>query len=565
MLSEWQLTKDELVVQHGAVVAHHRLAVEAGLKVLQEGGNAVDAAVATSLALSVVEPPMSGVGGGGFMIVHLAERRETVAVDFGMRAPAAARPEMFELEPEEAPNPYLFRKVKGNANRDSFLACAVPGEVAGLCAALERFGTISRQKVMAPALRLAREGFPMNWFLALWIYNNLSRYRRYPGTAAVYLKGDDTYHAPLLESAGDMILQPDLARTLEEVAEGGPEAFYQGRVARRIVEHLQADGGILTLRDFADYAPRIGPPLRAPYRSTEVAVVPQVTGGPLVVASLNLLERFDLGALGHNSPDALHLIAECARRAFIDRHTFMGDPELAVTPYSGLTSREYATARAAEISMDRATPDAGPGNPWPFSEVERPAGWLPGRGRAGLGNTTHLTVVDEARNVVAVTKTAAHFVVPGTGVMMNMTLGEFDPEPGHPNSLAGGKRHLSNMTPTILLRDGRPFAAFGSPGDCRIPNAVIQVALNLVDFGMGIQEAVSAPRLDCSTPLTLIDDRISGEVLAELSRRGHRLTPRHEEMGYMSFARPNGVLVDEESGLLRAGSYPFFHGVAAGY
>lgn len=561
---EWTFGKDELSVTHGAVVAHHRLAAEAGLEMLQDGGNAIDAAVAAAFVMSVVEPFMSGLGGGGYMVVHLAERGETHVVDFGMQAPAAARPDMFELLPDPAPDPYTFRKVVEDANKRSYLAAAVPGEPAGLCAALERFGTLPRGTVMAPAVRLAADGFPMHWFLALEIYNHLDWFARFPETGAAFLKNRGSYKAPLLETAGDLFRQPDLARTLEAIAEGGAPAFYRGGLARRIAEHVQANGGLMIEQDFADYAVRVVPPLTATYRRAEVAAVPDVCAGATVVESLNMLERFDLASLGHNSADTLHLVAEACRRAFVDRFAYHGDPEYADVPYAGLLSKEYAAARATEISADRAAPDVGPGDPWPYGPTAAPVGQAPGHAGAGVGDTTQISVADEARNLVSMTKTASHVMVPGTGVMMNLGLQWFDPEPGYPNSIAGRKRLLTNMSPLILLRQGRPFAAYGSPGARRIPNSLTQVALNLVDFRLGIQEAVSAPKLDCSTRQTLVDDRLAEEVRADLRRRGHRLEERHEDLGYMSFARPNGVVVDDD-GALRAGSYPFFHGVAAGY
>ncbi len=567
VLSEWKFSKDEIAVRHGAVVAHHRLAAQSGLEMLQRGGNAVDAAVTAALVMSVLEPFMSGVGGGGYMVVHLADRRETLVVDFSMQTPAAATPDMFEseLEPEPAANPWTFRRVKGDVNKDSIRAACLPGEISGLMMALERFGIKSRRDVMAPAIKLARDGFPMHWFLALEIYNSLGRLQQLPDTAAVFMKGTDSYHAPVLETAGDLLRQPDLAGTLEAVAEGGADAYYKGQTARCIVDFVQAKGGLLTLEDFSAYSARIVPARRSSYRSVEAALVPDICAGDTVAQMLNLLERFDMAALGHNSPDSLHLIAECTRRAWMDRFAYFGDPEHAAVPYDGLLSKEYAAARAAEISMDRATPNVGPGDPWPYSRTVRPTSWTEGRAGSGGGDTTHISVADEARNMVSMTKTASHFIVPGTGVMMNMGLRWFDPEPGHPNSIAGGKRLLNNMSPMMLLRNGRAFAAYGSPGARRIANALTHVAMNLLDYGMGIQDAVSAPKLDCSTPLTIIDDRIPEQVRAELDRRGHRLLPVHEDMGYMNFARPNGVVVDEEAGVLRAGSYPFFHGVAAGF
>ena len=568
LTSGWKFSKDELAVEHAAIVAHHRLAAEAGAEIMEQGGNAVDAAVTAAFVMSVVEPFMSGIGGGGYMVIHLAERAGTLVVDFGMKAPAAARPDMFELDPRPATSLYKFREVAGEA-KESVLAAAVPGVVGGLCTALERYGTKSRREVMSPAIRLAADGFEMHWFLAIEIYNHLAQLRQWPDTGAVFLKGDGSYQAPILETAGDILKQPDLAQTLEEIAEGGAEAYYRGRMAELAEQFILANGGILTAADFAGYEARIVEPLRSPYRSVDVIAVPDICGGPTVVQSLNLLEQFDLAALGHNSADALHVIAECCRRAFVDRFTYFGDPEFAEVPYPGLLSKAYAAARAAEISLDCATPDVGPGNPWPYNNAGardgRPIATAGVPAGTGVPETTHISVADEARNLVSLTQTSSNFIVPGTGVMMNQGLKWFNPEPGHPNSIAPGKRLLTNMSPLVLLRGGRAYAAYGSPGSRRIQNSLAQVALNLVDYGLGIQQAVESPKIDCSTQETLVDDRIPAPVRTELRRRGHRVAERHEDMGYMGFARPNGVLVDDEAGLIRAGSYPYFHGVAAGY
>jgi gamma-glutamyltranspeptidase/glutathione hydrolase len=564
LTSEWTFTRQELEARHGAVVAHHKLAAEAGREMLRRGGNAVDAAVAAAFVMSVVEPFMSGIGGGGYMVVHLAERRETLVVDFGMKAPLAAHAEMFGLLPDPAPNPYTFRKVKGDANKQGPTAATTPGVVAGLCLALERFGTLPRETVLAPAITLAADGFPMHWFLALCIYNQLATIRTDEATAAVFLKGDGTFLAPLLEQGAETLVQAELAQTLRQIAEGGAAAFYRGPAARTIAAYVQAHGGCLAENDFVAYEARVVKPLVAPYGGHEVMLVPDVSAGATVAQTLNLLDALEVRQYGHNSADALHLIAEAGRRAFVDRYAFYGDPEQAQVPYEGLLSKGYAQARAAEISLERATPDVRAGDPWPYGPVLAGASWQTGRVGAGAGDTTHISVADEARNLVSLTQTASSFMVPGTGVMMNLGMKWFDPEPGHPNSIASGKRLLMNMSPLLLLCEGRPFAALGSPGARRIPNALAQTVLNLVDYGLGIQDAVGAPKLDCSTPRTLVDDRIPEGVRAELTRRGHPVQAVHEDMGAMSFARPNGVLVDHEAGTIRAGSYPYFHGVAAG-
>ena len=465
----------------GMVVSAQHLATQAGVDILRAGGNAIDAAVAVGYALAVVNPCCGNIGGGGFITLRLADGRTTF-LDFRETAPAAASRDMY-LDADG--------KVIPGASLIGWRAAGVPGSVAGLDAALTQYGSLPRARVMAPAIRLARDGFALVRGDTDIIEAAAARLRRNPEAARIFLRPDGSAPQP-----GDRLVQADLARTLQAIAERGPEAFYQGAIPAAVEAASRAGGGIITAADFAAYTVREMAPLSCPYRSwTVVSAPPPSSGGTVICMVLGVLEGYDIAAAGFNSARSVHLMAEALRHAFLDRNTLLGDPDFVKNPLERLLSRDYALAIRAAINPERATPsrELAPGTP----PHERP-------------ETTHYAVADPAGNAVAVTYTinggfGAGVIAPGTGFLLNNEMDDFTVKIGVPNlfglvqgeanSIAPGKRPLSSMSPTLLLRDGEPYAVLGSPGGSRIISITLQTILNLVDHGMELQEAVNAPRI----------------------------------------------------------------------
>lgn len=561
--SEWIVDRREAVGTRGMVVAKHELAAEVGAAVLEDGGNAVDAAVATAFAVGVVEPFMSGIGGGGMMLLYLADRKESIALDFGMCAPLAARPDVYELLPGTSATRFGWRAVRDDANLHGPLSIAVPGTVAGLATAAERFGTRPLSELLQPAIRFARDGFPVTWHTSLEMAQDAAVLARYPSTRAIFTR--DGLPLPVFTGLEPTVLrQPDLARSLEAIARGGANAFYRGEVGRTLIEGLRSLGAILSEEDLARYTVRIGPPLTGTYRGYRIATAPAPSGGPTLLESLNLLGCFDLATAGHNTEQTLHWTIETFRQAFVDRFTYLADPAFLPVPVTALLDPAYAQERAAEIGP-RARLVIRPGAPerlgveWPFARS------LP---NYGAGATTHLCVVDRWGNTVSLTQTllsawGSRVVAPGTGILMNNGMFWFDPEPGRANSIAPGKRPLANMTPTLVLRDADCFLALGAMGGRRIINAIAQIVCNVIDHGFGIQAAITAPRIDCSVQPTVVSARIDRAVVEGLRQRGHQLQVVREDFGDVPFASPVGILRDRE-GVLHGGANPFYPAMAIG-
>ena len=489
----------------GVVAVSQPAAAAAGARILAQGGNAIDAAAAVQFALNVVEPQSSGIGGGGFMLVHLARTGETFIVDSRERAPAAASADMF------APDglPMEFQKAS-----TSGLAVGVPGTLRGVDTALRRWGTMKLAATLAPAIELAEHGFRVNRFLAADIANDDGRTQLQPETAATFRPSG----VPLAE--GDWLVQPDLAKTLKLIAAKGPDAFYRGPIARAIVKAQQrarselgeTGRGRMTLADLAQYRVAIRPPLIGHYRGwTLAAMPPPSSGGLTLLEILKLLERFPLGdaaqGYGFGSPKTLHVMIEAMRLAFADRAVWIGDDDAAPVPQRALLNPEYLAARSALIKTDRRmdTPQAGDLTPWDASAAMRPK---PSRTREESLHTTHFAIVDRWGNMVSYTTTIEYtwgsgITVPGYGFLLNNELTDFnflpsaDAAEGNPgaNDVAPYKRPRSSMAPLLLLKDGQPVAAYGSPGGATIINSVLNVTLNLIDHGMTLQQAIDAPRL----------------------------------------------------------------------
>ena len=504
----------QTVVAHNAlVVAQEERAARIGTEILDRGGNAVDAAVAVGFALAVTYPRAGNIGGGGFMVIHLTSERRDVAIDYRETAPAAASETMF-LDSQGNADP--------QKSRDSALSVGVPGTVAGLALAHEKYGSgkFTLAELIAPAIDLAEKGFQVEDDLADSLPQAAERLQRWPATTSIFFIGG----RPLQE--GDRLIQLDLADTLRAIAKDGPIAFYQGRTATQIAGAVVGAGGIMSEDDLANYRPVEREVVRGSYRGYDiVSAPPPSSGGVHLIEMLNILEGYDLAKLSRE--ESLHKTIEAMKRAYADRAVFMGDPDAVKIPVDGLTSKAYAQSLRATIS-ERSTPSAEirPGSPAEFE------------GR----NTTHFSVIDRDGNAVSNTYTlnfsyGLGLVAEGTGVLLNNELDDFTSKPGTANAygLVGynanlpgpGKRPLSSMTPTIVLKDGRPFLITGSPGGSRIISAVLQVIVNAIDFQMPIGRAVSEPRLhhQWQPEDVYVEPGFPPDVLDALEKRGHKIVP----------------------------------------
>ncbi|HEX5502301.1 MAG TPA: gamma-glutamyltransferase [Thermomicrobiales bacterium] len=569
--SAWRVFKDEAVGDEGMVAGKHPLAVRAGLDALRRGGNAVDAAVTMAFTLAVVEPQSSGLGGGGFVVIHEARSGREVAIDYAMDAPLAAGPDAYELDEGVGASSYGWRKVKGEANVLGYRAASVPGMVRGLALALERHGTISLAEALAPAIRCAEEGAEVLWQVALRIAMSMRDLARFPASAAVFLPGGFPPRPWGNATPADRLVQPDLARTLRLIAVEGPDAFYAGEIARAIARAMREHDGLITEEDLARYRPTVTEGgLATDYRGHRIVGVPGACGSVTLQQGLAILEGYDLAALGHGSVAATHLQAEAFRLAFADRYRYVADPKQVAVPWAGLLSPDYAAERRALIDPARAAATVEAGDPWRFDGgAPAPAGAAVREG-SPPSSTTTLAIVDRDRNVVSLTQTLVNafgcgVVVPGTGVLLNNAMSWFDPRPGQPNSAAPGKRGLNNMAPLIVLRDGLPLLATGAVGGRKIIQAVAQVVSNVLDFGLGMQDAVGAPRIDCSGPAVLVDARDPPSLPAALAALGHTVEVREESFHAYHFATPVGIAIDPATGRLHSGVDPFRLSEAAGY
>lgn len=550
--SEWRIAKREAVAANGMVATDHPLATEAGLAMLRAGGNAVDAAVAAAFVMGVVEPFTSGAGGVAVALIARANG-DAVVVDGSTTAPAAARGAMYELLPESgSAGMYGWPATRGNEHNLGWRSIGVPGTVACLCHALERHGRLDRARVMAPAIRLAEGGFEVDWYIALALAGYADRLWPNPEAKRIFYKqGGLTPRPPLGLEAPDRLAQPDLARTLRLIMEQGADVFYRGEIAHATAADSAANGGLVTLEDLESYRVRELAPLRATYRGLDVLALPDVGGGVTVVEALNLLEGFGVPTRG--SAEALHLVAEASRRAFLDRLAFLADPASSAGPFARFASKEHAAAVRARIDPRRADPEATP-----FLEAVA----------SGADHTTHISVVDRERTMVALTTTlgqgfGAGVVPRGTGVLLADVMTWFDPRPGRANSIAPGKRILWAVAPTLVFRDGAPYLAVGAPGGRKLITAVLQSILSVVDHGLGPQDAVNEPRVHCEGPETLVDARIPARTRRALAAMGHRIAVREETFGSSYFGRPNAVLVDRDR--LRGGVNRMKPSLAAGY
>ena len=531
------------------------MAADAGARLLAEGGNAVDAATAAAFTITVVEPMMSSIAGGGAALVHLAGENRNVGVEFLPRVPLGASPDMYRLD-EDRSGVGLFGwpAVVRDENFIGPRSVATPGSVAGICLMHERFGKKSLEQVLAPAIELAEEGFVADWFLSTMIAASARQIRAFAETARVYLP-DGLPPATQVRAylPVEPFRQPDLAKTLKRIAERGAAEFYEGETARALVACMEASGGIITLDDLARYEPVFHDALtEIDYRDWRFATLPGANGGTTAFEVMNLLETKDVGALGFLSADALHLMACAQRAAFLDRFAHMADPGRVAVPLEGLLDKGYAAERAGDIAMDAAGPDAA-GDPWPFDPAERRNDGRESGPLRDAGCTTHLCATDAQGNMVSLTNTlgdlwGSFVAVPETGVMLNDGMIWFNPVAGHINSIEPGKMPLSNLTAVLGRHGDGSGVCIGAPGGRKVITSVLQSLVNMVDHGRSLQDAIAAPRLHCEGDLVQIDDRVDAEARGELTRRGHRLEPLTETYTMANFARPVGVRIDAKSG-----------------
>lgn len=472
-----------VVADHGIVAAQDKLAAEVGRDILARGGNVVDAAVATGFALAVTHPQAGNIGGGGFMMIKLADRDDVIAIDYREMAPAAASRDMFLNEDGEVDN---------SRARFSSMSSGVPGSVMGLVAAQGKYGALTLKEVIAPAIALAEKGFPVTEALADSLSQYRERFDRDPSTKRYFLKtGGDPY------KRGDILVQKDLAKTLKAIRDHGAAGFYEGPVAQLIVDEMKKNGGLITLEDLKNYRAVERTPVKGEFRGYEiVSMPPPSSGGVHIIEMLNVLEGFDLQSMGHNSADYLGVLVETMRRAYADRSEYLGDPDFIKVPVGRLTDEKYAATLRGGINARRATrsEDVRPGL-GPLDESEQ---------------TTHYSVMDADGNAVSATTTlnfifGNSYSVDGAGFFLNNEMDDFSAKPGSPNGfgllgaraneIAPGKRPLSSMTPTIAIKDGKAVFATGTPGGSTIINIVLQNVLNMIEFGMNPMQANAAPKV----------------------------------------------------------------------
>ena len=564
--SELVVTKKTPLAPRGLVVAGHPLGADVGGAVLARGGNAVDAAVATAFAMTVVEPFMSTIGGAGTMLVHLATENETLTVDFNAVAPAAAHDAMYRVIGGVSAALFPWAKVEDDANVIGPRSVAVPGSVAGLTLALERFGTMELADVLRPAITLARQGFVHDWYQALTTARFIEELGAFPESARVYLRGGRGIYRPPHMEAGERASYPDLARSLELIGRDGADAFYRGPIAQAIHDHMRATGGLVTRTDLAAYSARVDGALWGRYRDVDLAWSGGATGGVTALEILNILEQFSAASLGADTVEGLHLRAQAVSHAFIDRLTLLGDPAEIKAPWDRLVSKEYGRDVAAEIRRSKRagaiTPSRRP------SAVRGPRARHFAPAIPPLDCTTHIGVIDRQRNMVSLTHTAvsvfgSRMVVPGTGILLANGMLWFDPEPGHANSVASRKRALSNMTPVLGFRRGRPYLTLGAPGGRRIVSAIPQVLSTLIDRRRSLQAAVEAPRLHTEGGQLSIDQRVGDKTIAALRRRGHKVSAWEETFATFGLAKPLGIRVTDKG--LEAGLDHLRPAAAAGH
>ena len=545
----YSASRDPVRAKKGMVVAADPIAANVGLRILKEGGNAVDAAVAVGFALAVTYPGAGNIGGGGFMVMRFADGT-VKSLDYRETAPAAAKRDMYL---DKNGNFLEQKSTRGH------LACGVPGSVAGMMYAQRRYGKLTRAQVLKPAIDLADKGFHLHYRLAEDLERMIPDFSAYRSSKKAFSKNGKPY------AEGELFQQKDLAATLKRIRDKGRDGFYIGETAKLIVAEMKRGGGLITLKDLEDYASIIRDPVRGTYRGYEIiSSGPPSSGGVALVQMLNILEGYNLEEYGWNSSKAVHRMAEAMRRVYADRAEFLGDPDFVKIPVAWLTSKKYAEQCRASIDTALATPS---------DQISHGVQPPPEK-----DHTTHYSVVDRFGNCVSVTTTlndayGSKVVVTGAGFLLNDEMDDFSAKEGVPNeyglvgsianAIAPNKRMLSSMTPTIVLKEGKPFMVIGTPGGSTIMTTVLQVIVNVIDFKMTIQEAVDAPRIHHQwLPDHLMYEQraLSQDALDNLRAMGYSLRMRENTTGLAE-----GILFDRKRGLLLGATDPRGYGEAVGY
>jgi gamma-glutamyltranspeptidase/glutathione hydrolase len=554
--------------QHAMVVSVQEPASQAGVEILQAGGNAVDAAVATGFALAVVHSPAGNIGGGGFMLIRMADGKAHF-LDYREKAPASATRDMY-LDPQG--------NVIEGASEYGYKAIGVPGSVAGMVTAEKKFGKLTLKQVMAPAIKLARDGFALTWDEAHDLHD--SYLAKFPESRRVFQRNGDYY------KSGEIFRQPDLARTLERISEN-PDDFYHGALARELAAAVQKGGGLITVEDLAHYEVKEREPVHGSYRGYDViSAPPPSSGGTVLIESLNILEGYDLAKMQNRSAQSIHFTVEGFRRAFFDRAEFMGDPDFSKIPVAQLLDKRYAAAWRESIDPEHATASKELKRPAIFSELEQYAEAHPREvPRRESNHTTHYSVVDAEGNAVSVTTTindwfGSRVTADGLGFLLNDEMDDFSSKPGVPNAdgliqgtaneIGPGKRPLSSMTPTIVVHNGKTVMVLGSPGSSKIITTVANVLMGVVDYGMNLQEAVNAPRFHNQwlPDVVNVEKWFSPDTVNTLGKMGYKvqvgLHDGQDVSPYWSDAEC--IAIDEKTGeRLGATDGRNSHGKAVGY
>lgn len=533
--------KDEISA-NGMVAAAHPLAAQTGVEILQKGGNAIDAAVATAFALNAVEPNASGIGGGGFMLIRFAETGEVIVLDYREVAPGASTKDMFASEQASEEG---WSKLGGKA-------VGVPGTLMGLKTALDEYGTMTLEDVMTPAMNYMENGFEITETFSQMINDNYEKLTNWNDPFEIaYLKDG----LPL--ETGDTLIQEDLANTYREILDKGIEHLYGGELGQKIVDAVQAQDGILELQDLKEYQPRMLKPITGDYRGYDIfSMPPPSSGGTHLIQILNIMENFDIANMNYHGPTHISIMAEAMKMAFADRAKYMGDPAFATDmPLEGLTSKEYAKSLADQIVIKEPKMEVPAGDPAGYEHH----------------STSHISVIDAEGNAVALTQTINYFfgsgvIVPDVGVIMNNEMDDFAKSPDSPNAPEPGKIPLSSMSPTIIEKDGEPFMILGTPGGTRIFTAMTQIISNVVDFGMGMDEAIEAPRMHCysyggeARPI-YVESRVPAITIEALRVMGNEVEVRGAHDLY--FGGAQGIML--KNGVLFGGGDSRRDGVAVGY
>ncbi|MFB2729857.1 gamma-glutamyltransferase [Shewanella mangrovisoli] len=506
-------TAQPVWAKHGMVASQETLASRTGIEILKQGGNAVDAAVAVAFSLAVTLPRAGNIGGGGFMLVHLAKENKTIAIDYREMAPSKAKKDIFLDENGDAVT---------KLSREHGLAVGVPGTVMGMSLALEKYGTMTMAQVTAPAIKMAQEGISVTPDLAVSLAGLKRRMSQWPSTAAIFYKADGSDY-----QVDDILKQPELAHSLQLIAEKGTKGFYEGETAEKLVKAVQDAGGIMTLADLQHYKAVEREPVRGQYRGYEVvSMPPPSSGGVHIIEMLNVLQQFPIDQFGHNTAQTIHVMAETMKHAYADRSEYLGDPDFYKVPVKQLTNKDYAQKIASQIALNKTTPstEIKPGNLAPYESDQ----------------TTHFSVVDKWGNAVSNTYTlnfsyGSGLVAKGTGILLNNEMDDFSAKPGTPNgyglvggdanAVEGNKRPLSSMSPTIVMKDGKPFLVTGSPGGSRIITTTLQIIMNVVDHGLNIAEASNAARVHHQwLPDELrVETSLNRDTISLLEAKGHKV------------------------------------------